>query len=410
VEKVNFPKSSEAAIELEKKFGSFNYAPLPFVFAKGKGVYLWDPEGNRYLDFVSGFSAVSQGHCHPRIVKAIQEQAETLTLVSRALYSDQFGAFAEFITKLLGYERVLMMNTGAEAFDTGVKLARKWGYETKKIPAGMAKVIVCEENFHGRTMAAVSASTNSAHHGFFGPVMDGFVRIPFNDLGALENALKDPHVAAFVTEPIQAEAGIRVPADGYLKKVSELCKKANVIFIADEIQTGLARTGKMLCVQHEQVRADVVLLGKALSGGTMPVSAVVADEALLKHLQPGDHGSTFGGNPLACHVAIASLQVIVEEKLAENAEKMGAIFRSAVKDLGSPLISDVRGKGLLNAVVLNFGGDAKKDVEFSIALKEAGLIAKSARPNVFRFAPPLVIEERQILEAVEILRKVIARF
>lgn len=361
------------------------------------------------MDFVSGFSAVSQGHCHPKIMKALKEQAEKLTLISRALYSDQFGAFAEFLGKLLGYERVLAMNTGAEAFDTGVKLARKWGYETKKIPAGQAKVIVCEDNFHGRTMAAVSASTNTAHHGFFAPVMDGFVRIPYNDLAALEAALSDPTAAAFIAEPIQGEAGIRIPSDGYLKKAAELCKRHHTLFIADEIQTGLCRTGKMLCVQHEGVRPDVVLLGKALSGGAMPVSAVVADEAILRHLQPGDHGSTFGGNPLACHVAIAALEVLVDEKLAENAEKMGAIFRSAVKDLGLPLVKEVRGKGLLNAVVLDFGGDAKKDVELSEALKAEGLIAKSARTNVFRFAPPLVINEQQILEGAAMIGRVLHR-
>lgn len=402
--------SSAEAIQLEKDYGSFNYAPLPFVFSKGQGVYLWDPEGKKYLDFVSGFSSVSQGHCHPRIVKAVQEQVERLTLVSRALYSDQFGLFAKYVTQLLGYERVLMMNTGAEAFDTGVKLARKWGYEMKGIIEGHAKIVVCEENFHGRTMGAVSASTNAAHHKYFGPVLDGFVRIPFNDLAALEKALADPTVAAFVTEPIQAEAGIRVPSEGYISAAAALCKKNNVLFIADEIQTGLARTGKMLCVQHEGVKPDAVLMGKALSGGTMPVSAVVGSEALLKLLQPGDHGSTFGGNPLACHVALASLQVIVDEKLAENADKMGRIFRAAVKDLGSSKITDVRGKGLLNAIVLDFGGDSKKDVELSIALKEAGLIAKSARPNVFRFAPPLVIQEAQVLEAVKILGSVLANF
>ena len=400
--------SSEQAIALEKKFGSFNYAPLEVVFSRGKGVYLWDPEGNRYLDFVSGYSAVSQGHCHPKIVKAMQEQAETLTLVSRALYSDQMGPFAAYATKLLGYDRILMMNTGAEAFDTGVKFARKWGYEKKKIPAGQAKVVVCQDNFHGRTMGAVSASTNLAHHGFFGPVMDGFIKIPFNDLSALENALKDPTVAAFLVEPIQGEAGINVPAEGFLRKAFELCEKANALFIADEIQTGLARTGKLLACQHEGVKPHATLLGKALGGGMLPVSAVVADEPLMKLLQPGDHGSTFGGNPMACHVALASLQVIEEEKLAERAAQMGEIFRAGVRSFHSPHVLDVRGKGLLNAVALKLPGDPKEaDNNFSLRLKEKGLIAKAARPGVFRFAPPLVITEQEMQDGLKILQAVI---
>lgn len=399
--------SSAKAIELEKNHGSFNYAPLPVVFSKGEGVYLWDPEGNRYLDFVSGFSAVSQGHCHPKIVAAIQEQAAKLTLVSRALYSDQFGPFAAYATKLFGYQRILMMNTGAEAFDTALKLARKWGYEKKKVPAGQAKVVVCTDNFHGRTMGAVSASSNSSHHTSFGPVMDGFVRIPFNDLAALERALSDKTVAAFLVEPIQAEAGINVPSEGFLKGAKALCEMNKALFIADEIQTGLARTGKLLCSDHEGVRPDLVLLGKALSGGTIPVSAVLGDEEIMKLLQPGDHGSTFGGNPLSCHVALASLQVIVCENLAARAEEMGQLFRAAVRELNSPWITEVRGKGLLNAVVFKFGGDLKKDLELSLALKEAGLIAKSTRANVFRFAPPLVATREQILEAVGILGKVL---
>jgi ornithine--oxo-acid transaminase len=404
------PTKSEEIIELEKRYGSFNYAPLPLVFAKGKGVHLWDAEGNKYLDFVCGYSSVGQGHCHPKIVKAIQEQAETLTLISRALYSDQFAPFAEKITKLLGYERVLPMNTGAEAFDTAVKIVRKWGYQEKKIPAGQAKIVVAKENFHGRTLAAMSAASNEKHHDLFGPPMPGFVRIPFDDLTALEDVLKDSTVAAFIVEPIQAEAGVFVPADDYLAKAFSLCRKHNVLFVADEVQTGLCRTGRWLCSQHAGIRPDLVMLGKALSGGTIPVSAVLADEKILAMLQPGDHGSTFGGNPLSCHVALAALTVLEEEKLAENAEKMGQLFRSVIRDWGLKKILEVRGQGLLNAVVFDFGGDAKTDVDFSMALRANGLIAKSTRTHVFRFAPPLVIQEKEMLEGLSILQKTLEHF
>jgi ornithine--oxo-acid transaminase len=402
--------STAKAIELEKKYGSFNYAPLPVVFSKGEGVYLWDPEGKKYIDCVGGFSAVSQGHCHPRIVKAVTDQVNTLTLISRALYSDRMGLLGEYMSKLLGYERVLLMNTGAEAFDTGVKFARKWAYQVKGVAAGQAKILVAQDNFHGRTLGAVSASANEAHHGYFGPVAPGFVRIPFNDLGALENALKDPTVAAFIVEPIQGEAGINVPTEGFLKKAFDLCVKANALFIADEIQTGLGRTGMLLACQHEGVKPHATLLGKALSGGTFPVSAVIADEPLMKMLQPGDHGSTFGGSPLACHVALESLKVIEEEKLSQNAARMGDLFRSMVRDLRNPLVKDVRGKGLLNAVALDFGGNTEKDVELSLAFAKEGMIVKTARPNVFRFAPPLVINEAQVKEVVAILDKVLKKF
>ncbi len=395
--------SSQKAMELEKKHGSFNYAPLPVVLAKGQGVYLWDCEGKRYLDFLSGYSAVSQGHCHPRITKALQEQAETLTLVSRALYSDQLGPFAEYATRLFGYERILTMNTGADAFETASKLVRKWGYEKKGIPAGQAKIVVCNDNFHGRTMGAVSASSNTAHHGFFAPILDGFVRIPYNDLASLESALQDPTVAAFVVEPIQGEAGIIVPAEGYLKRAAELCKAKGVLLVADEVQAGISRTGKLLASHHEGVRPDVVILGKALSGGTLPVSAVLADDAILSCLQPGDHGSTFGGSPLACRVAKAALEVVVEEKLAENAQKMGQIFRSLVRDFGSKLITDVRGMGLLNAVAFAFTDNDQAN-QFCLDLKERGLIAKPTRPTVIRFCPALVITEAQMREAVGILQ------
>ncbi len=390
-------------MELEQKFGSFNYTPLPIVLTKGEGIYVWDPEGRRYMDFIGGFSSLSQGHCHPRIVKAIQEQAARLTLLSRVLYSDQFGPFAEYCTKMFGYERVLTMNTGAEAFETSLKIARKWAYTVKKVPEGQAKIIVCRENFHGRTIGAASVASKEEHHKVFGPVLSGFVHIPFNDLAALSAALVDPNVAAFLVEPIQGEGGVVVPADGYLKKAAELCKAANTLLIADEIQTGIGRTGKLLCSQYDGVKPDLALLGKALSGGTMPVSAVLADSPLMAMLQPGDHGSTFGGNPLACHVALESLRVIAEERLTENSFRMGEVFRAAVRDLGSPLIKEVRGRGLLNAVVFDFGGKAEKDQELSLALRDAGLLVKAARTNVFRFAPPLVIKEAEVREAVAVL-------
>ena len=399
------------AIELEKKVGSLNYAPLPVVLARGEGAYLWDVEGKRYLDFVSGYSAVSQGHCHPRIVKALQDQAARLTLVSRALYSDQLGPFSEYATKLFGYDRILMMNTGAEAFETACKLARKWGYTKKKIPEGQAKVIVCNENFHGRTLGAVSASSNAAHHKVFGPVMPGFVHIPFDDLPALAEALKDPTVCAMIVEPIQGEAGIRVPQEGYLKSAAGRCRASDVLFIADEIQTGIARTGKILASHHEGVKPDAVLLGKSLSGATLPVSAVLADTALMEMLQPGDHGSTFGGSPLACAVAHEALKVVVEEKLTERAQTLGEIFRSAVRDLGSPLIKEVRGKGLLNAVVFNWG-DEDKEIgnRFSESLLQLGMLAKPTRPTIVRFAPPLVISEKDLLEGVKIFGQALSDF
>jgi ornithine--oxo-acid transaminase len=394
---------SQRAIDLETSYGSCNYSPLPFVFTRGEGVHLFDPAGRAYLDFVSGFSAVSQGHCHPRIVRAIQEQAARLTLLSRVLYSDRFGPFAEYCTKLFGYERVLTMNTGAEAFETALKIARKWAHTIKGVSAGEAKIIVCRDNFHGRTVAAMSAATKAEHYGVFGPVSPGFIHVPFNDLSALEAALTDPCVAAFLVEPIQGEGGVVVPAEGYLRGAYALCKNANALFVADEVQTGIGRTGTLLACQHENVKPDLTLLGKALSGGTLPVSAVLADSALMAMLQPGDHGSTFGGNPLACHVALEALKVIAEEKLSENSARMGEIFRHAVRRLVSPLIKEVRGKGLLNAIVFDFKGDTSRDHELSLALKENGLIAKSAKINVFRFAPPLVITENQILEAVAIL-------
>jgi ornithine--oxo-acid transaminase len=402
--------SSQQAIDLEQRYGSYNYSPLPFVFSRGEGAYLFDPVGNRYLDFVCGFSAVSQGHCHPRIVKAIQEQAERLTLLSRVLYSDQFGPFAEYCTKLFGYDRVLTMNTGAEAFETSLKIARKWAHAVKGVPTGQAKIVVCRENFHGRTIAAMSAASKIEHYDVFGPVTPGFVHIPFDDLDALERALRDPTVAAFLVEPIQGEGGVVVPKDGYLAGAHALCRKFNTLLVADEVQTGIARTGKLLAAEWDGVKPDLTLLGKALSGGTIPVSAVLADDPLMKMLQPGDHGSTFGGNPLACHVALEALRVVKDENLIEQSRRLGEIFRSAVRDLGSPLVKEVRGRGLLNAVVFDFAGDAALDLRLSLALKQEGVVAKSARTNVFRFAPPLVITEKQLLAGVAALGRVLARW
>ena len=402
--------SAQKVIELEKKHGSFNYAPLPVVFSKGLGVHLWDLEGKKYLDFMSGYSAVSQGHCHPRIVKALQEQAATLTLVSRAVFSDQLAPLVEYATELFGFQRILMMNTGAEAFETACKLARKWGYERKGVIAGQAKIIVCNDNFHGRTTGALSASSNEAHHRAFAPVNPGFIRIPFDDLPALVEALADPNVVAFCVEPIQGESGINVPASGYLKEAFELCRVKNVLFIADEVQTGIARTGKLLACHHEGFRPDVLLLGKALSGGTFPISAVLADDGVMAAIQLGDHGSTFGGSPLAARVALESLKVVVEEKLAENAVRMGEVLRERIRDFHSPIITEVRGKGLLNAVVFDFGGDKNLGNEMCLALLRDGLVAKTTRPHIIRFAPPLVIDEDELQQGLSIFAKVVKEF
>jgi len=371
------------------------------VLAKGKGVYVWDPEGNRYLDFLSGICAVSQGHCHPKIVKTLSEQAATLTLVSRAFYHAGFGPFAKYVTQYFGYDRVLAMNTGVEAIETAVKLARKWGYTKKNIPANQAKIVFAENNFHGRTTGAVSASSTAAKSPF-GPYLPGFVHVPFGDLKALATALTDKNVAAFVVEPIQGEGGVVVPPEGYLKGVRELCTSAEVLFIADEIQTGIARTGKKLACDHEGVKPDIVCLGKSLSGGMFPVSALLADDPVMLTFQPGDHGSTFGGNSLACAVAVTALEVVKEEKLAENAEKMGQLFRESVKALKHPNVVEVRGKGLLNAVVLDTA-KGPKGKELCLRLKEKGLLAKETRENVVRFAPALTINAEQIAEAVRIL-------
>ena len=403
---------SKYYIELENKYGAHNYHPLEVVIAEGKGVWVWDVEGKKYLDFLSAYSAVNQGHCHPKIVKAMIEQAQKLTLTSRAFYNNALGEYEKFITELLGYDKVLPMNTGVEGGETAVKLARRWAYDVKGIPKYEAKIIVANENFHGRTMMAVSASTDPDSYEGYGPYLPGFIKIPFNDISALEKALEEPNVAAFMVEPIQGEAGVFVPDDGYLKKAQELCKTKNVLLICDEVQTGLARTGKMLASDYENVKPDILVLGKALSGGTMPVSAILANDEIMLTIKPGQHGSTFGGNPLACKVAIASLEVIVEEKLADNAFAMGNYFRSEVQKFVNEFehLVLVRGKGLLNAIVIKPTESGKTAWDVCVALKEEGLLAKPTHGDIIRFAPPLVITKDEIDFALEKIYKVLKNF
>lgn len=399
--------SSEQAIELEHHYGSHNYHPLPVVLSRGEGIYLWSPEGRQYIDFLSAYSAVNQGHCHPRIVQALVQQAQRLTLTSRAFHSDLLGEFCRYTTQYFGYQRVLPMNTGVEGGETSLKLARRWGYLHKQIPADQARIVFVEGNFWGRTLAAVSSSTDPTCKDGFGPYMPGFDIIPYNDLAALEKALQNPHVAAFMFEPIQGEAGVFVPHDGYLKGVRELCTRYRVLMIADEIQTGLCRTGKMLACDHEQVRPDVLILGKALSGGVMPVSAVLADDEIMLGIRPGEHGSTYGGNPLACRVAMESLQVLKDERLAENAEAMGQRFRAAMKSFDYPWIKQVRGKGLLNAVEIDH--DAGADAwDVCLKLRDQGLLAKPTHDTIIRFAPPLVITAEQMEQSIEMIRRAFA--
>jgi len=382
-------KTSQDYINQEGKYGAHNYHPLPVVLEKGEGAYVWDVEGKKYFDFLSAYSAVNQGHCHPKIVKAMTDQAQKLTLTSRAFYNNVLGEYEEYITKYFGFDKVLPMNTGAEADETALKLARKWGYKVKGIPQNQAKIIVCNENFHGRTITIISMSTDPDAYNDYGPFTPGFVKIPYNDLAALENELKDPNVAAFLVEPIQGEAGVFVPAEGYLKKSFDLCKKYNVLFIADEVQTGIARTGKLLACDHEGVKPDILILGKAISGGVMPVSAVLANDEIMLTIKPGEHGSTFGGNPIAGKVAMAALEVVKDEKLAENAERLGKIFREEFSNIKSHMIELVRGKGLLNAVVIrNQPGKTAWDV--CVAMAENGVLAKPTHGNIIRFAPPLV--------------------
>ncbi|MEI6173302.1 MAG: ornithine--oxo-acid transaminase [Bacteroidota bacterium] len=396
--------TSQMAIDLEDKYGAHNYHPLPVVLAKGKGVFMWDVEGKRYYDFLSAYSAVNQGHCHPRIVGALIEQAQTLELTSRAFYNNVLGSYEKFITEYFGYQRVLPMNSGAEGDETALKLTRKWGYMVKGIPEDKAKIICCQNNFHGRTITVISMSNDPDARKDFGPFTPGFISIPYNDLTALENALEDPNVAGFLVEPIQGEAGVFVPDEGYLKKAYDLCKSKNVLFIADEVQTGIARTGRLLACDWEGFKPDVLILGKALSGGVYPISAVLADDHIMMCIHPGEHGSTFGGNPVAAKVAMAALEVVRDEKLAENAEKLGILFRDELRKINSPYIELVRGKGLLNAIVIKpFNGKSAWDV--CLKMRDNGLLAKPTHDHIIRFAPPLVITEEQIHEAVEIIRR-----
>jgi ornithine--oxo-acid transaminase len=402
-------KSSQMAMELEDKYGAHNYHPLPVVLAKGQGVFMWDVEGKRYYDFLSAYSAVNQGHCHPKITSALIEQANTLELTSRAFYNNVLGAYEKFVTEFFGYDKVLPMNTGAEGDETALKLTRKWGYKVKGIPENQAKIICCENNFHGRTISVISMSTDPQARKDFGPFTPGFIIIPYNDLKALAKALEDPNVAGFLVEPIQGEAGVFVPDEGYLKSAFEMCKAKNVLFIADEVQTGIARTGKMLACDWEGFKPDVLILGKALSGGVFPVSAVLADDAVMMVIKPGEHGSTFGGNPIACKVAMAALTVIREEKLVENAQAMGIIFRDELRKIHSPMVELVRGKGLLNAAVIKpMNGKTAWDV--CLKMRDNGMLAKPTHDHIIRFAPPLVINEQQIREAVDIISKSLKSF
>jgi len=405
-------QNSKQAINLENKYGAHNYHPLPVVLAKGEGVYVWDVEGKKYFDFLSAYSAVNQGHCHPRIVQALKDQAETLTLTSRAFYNDVLGMYEKYMTEYFGFDKILPMNTGAEAVETAIKLCRKWAYERKGIPENEAKIIVCEDNFHGRTTTIISFSNDPVAKKNFGPYTKGFIKIPYNDIDALKAALAEEHVAGFLVEPIQGEAGVYVPDSGYLTEANRLCKENNVLFIADEVQTGIARTGKLLACDHENVKPDVLILGKAVSGGVYPVSAVLANDPIMEVIQPGQHGSTFGGNPLAAKVAIAALEVIKDEKLAENAQRLGDIFRERMSAFikTSDLITLVRGKGLLNAIVINDTEDSSTAWDICMALKENGLLAKPTHGNIIRFAPPLVMTEEQLHECCDIIEKTVKEF
>ena len=400
--------NTQKYLDLENTYGAHNYHPIPVVLEKGEGVYLFDVDEKKYFDFLSGYSAVNQGHCHPAIIKTLQEQAAKLTLTSRAFHNNLLGEYEKYITEYFGYDKVLPMNTGVEGGETAIKLARRWGYAVKGIPENQAKVLFAEGNFWGRTLAAISSSTDPSSYKGFGPYMPGFGIVPYNDLQALETALADSNVAAFMVEPIQGEAGVVIPTEGYLKGVRDLCTKYNVLFIADEIQTGLARTGKMLACDHENVRPDILILGKALSGGTLPISAILADDTIMMQIKPGEHGSTYGGNPLACAVAMKALEVLKSEKMAENAAAMGALLRSELEKLQSPLIKLVRGKGLLNAIVINHP-DPEVSWELCLHLKDLGLLAKPTHGDKIRFAPPLVINEAQIKEAVGIIAEALKR-
>ena len=407
-------KTSSYFIELEEKYGAHNYHPLPVVLEKGKGVFVWDVEGNKYYDFLSAYSAVNQGHSHPKIVDALVNQAQKLALTSRAFYNANLGEYEKKITELFGFDKVLPMNSGAEAVETAVKLARKWSYEVKGIPQNAAKIVVCENNFHGRTTTIVSFSNDPDANNNYGPFTPGFIKIPYNNLKALEETLANDseNIAAFLVEPIQGEAGVYVPDEGFLKSASELCKKHNVLFIADEVQTGIARTGKLIACHHENVQPDILILGKALSGGMYPVSAVLANDEIMNVIHPGQHGSTFGGNPIACAVAVAALNVVEEEKLSERAEELGQIFRKEIQKLieKTDLITGVRGKGLLNAILINDTPESKTAWNLCLALRDNGLLAKPTHGNIIRLAPPLVITEEEILDCVAIIAKTVLEF
>ncbi len=396
-------------MDLEHRYGAHNYHPLPVVLKKGKGVHVWDVEGKQYYDFLSGYSAVNQGHCHPRIVEALIAQAQELTLTSRAFYNNKLGEYEKYITQYFSYDKVLPMNTGVEGGETAIKLARRWGYVKKGIPENRAKIVFAKNNFWGRTLAAISSSSDPISYHQFGPYMPGFVSVEYNDIEALEKVLEDKDVAAFMVEPIQGEAGVIVPDEGYLKQVAALCKSKNILFIADEIQTGLCRTGKMLACDHENVRPDILILGKALSGGTFPISAVLADDDIMLTIKPGEHGSTYGGNPLACSVATVALQVLKDENLAENAEKMGNLLRQELKKLNYGFIIDIRGKGLLNAIEIEHS-DPEAAWNICLKMRDNGLLAKPTHGNIIRFAPPLVITEQQILDSIVIIDRSLAEF
>ncbi len=405
--------SSEELIALEDQFGAHNYHPLPVVLSKGEGVYVWDVEGKKYYDFLSAYSAVNQGHCHPKIVNALTEQARTLTLTSRAFYNDKLGKYEKFITDLFGFDKVLPMNTGAEAVETALKICRKWAYEKKGIEEHQAVIVVCENNFHGRTTTIISFSNDENARKNFGPYTEGFIKIPYNDLKALKSVLENnKNIAGFLVEPIQGEAGVYVPADGYLAEAKALCANHNVLFIADEVQTGVARTGKLLAVHHENVQPDILILGKAVSGGVYPVSAVLANNEIMNVIRPGQHGSTFGGNPLAAAVATAALTVVEEEKLAQNAEKLGTIFRDRLNEYiqNSTIVSLVRGKGLLNAIVINDSEDSSTAWNICMKLAENGLLAKPTHGNIIRFAPPLVMNEAQLMDCISIIISTLKAF
>ncbi|XP_025993451.1 ornithine aminotransferase, mitochondrial [Solenopsis invicta] len=396
--------TSQQVFDRESKYGAHNYHPIPVALCRAEGVFMWDVEGKRYFDFLSAYSAVNQGHCHPRIYKAMVDQAKILTLTSRAFHSDILGEFEEYITKLFSYDKWLPMNTGVEGGETACKLARRWGYASKGIPKNQAKIVFAEGNFWGRTLSAISSSTDPSSYNGFGPFMPGFELVPYDDLPALQRALADPNVCAFMVEPIQGEAGVVVPKDGYLKGIRELCSKNNVLWIADEVQTGLARTGKRIAVDHENVKPDILILGKALSGGFYPVSGVLANDPVMLTIKPGEHGSTYGGNPLGCRIALEALRVLEEEKLAENAERLGHIFRNELSKLPKEVVTLVRGKGLLNAIVINEKIDA---MDICLKLKEHGLLAKPTHGHIIRLAPPLVITEEQLREGVDIISKTI---